>query len=363
MTDFRNNNFDALRLIGAILVLWGHTFILTGGIPASILAMSVHTFGVKIFFVISGYLIAKSWQNDPHLLRYAQRRALRIFPALAGCVIFTALVIGPIFTTAPLGDYFSSHLFWAYFKNIGLHINYQLPGMFLSNPVANSVNGSLWTLPVELIAYIVCPILVIIGSWGKLGRILLFALAVVFVGLDLYGRTLSPQEHLPFIIYATDWIYAGQLWSYFLLGSVYALLKLERFVSLRLAVVLCVLYAILPLSGYKAFVPAFILIPYVTLAFALSPRIKQFDFIVLKGDYSYGLYLYAFPVQQIVTQTFGPIPVLAHFLISLQLTWILAYCSWRFIEAPALKFKPVHPKKRLAASNAKNSRSDGEADD
>ena len=341
MTEARNNNFDLLRLLGAVMVLWGHTFVLLALTPNSVLAMSVHTMGVKVFFVISGYLITKSWISDPHIWRYALRRALRIMPALIGCVLFTALVIGPIFTSVSAKEYFTDRLFLAYFKNIVFHVNYGLPGMFENNPIPHAVNGSLWTLPAEMVAYFLCPLLVYISTRFKFGTLLVCLAVLGFVAFDYAARSWPADRISQYILYATNWVYAGQLLSYFWIGMIVVLLNLERFFTLRTALVLVVLAALVPLSGYKVFLPAFIIIPLVTLAFALSPRLTVFDSILSRGDISYGLYLYAFPVQQVVNQIAYPIGLVEHFLISLTITTLLAILSWKFVESPALKFKPV----------------------
>jgi len=353
-TDARNNNFDLLRLLGAVMVLWGHTFVLLALTPNSVLAMSVHTMGVKVFFVISGYLITKSWISDPHIWRYALRRALRIMPALIGCVLFTALVIGPIFTSVSAREYFTDRLFCAYFKNIAFHVNYGLPGMFENNPIPRAVNGSLWTLPAEMVAYVLCPVLVYISTRVKFGTWLVCLAVLAFVAFDYTARAWPADRISQYIFYATNWVYAGQLLSYFWIGMIVVLLNLERFFTLRTALVLVVLTALVPLSGYKVFLPAFVIIPLVTLAFALSPRLTAFDPLLSRGDISYGLYLYAFPVQQVVNQIAYPIGLIEHFLISLTLTTLLAILSWKFVESPALKYKPV---KSVRAERADTARS------
>src|ERR1700752_3329146 len=88
--DKNDKGFDLLRLIGALLVLYGHAFPLAGQPAPGFLGNHIQTVGVKIFFVISGYLITKSWLNDPSLPRFAKKRFLRIFPGLAANVAFVA---------------------------------------------------------------------------------------------------------------------------------------------------------------------------------------------------------------------------------------------------------------------------------
>src|SRR5579871_1464824 len=92
----RLNNFDHVRLFGALLVIYGHAYPLTGTVIPGFAANGVATIGVKIFFSISGYLVAQSWLRDPNIVRFFTRRALRIFPALIAVVLLSTFVLGPI---------------------------------------------------------------------------------------------------------------------------------------------------------------------------------------------------------------------------------------------------------------------------
>lgn len=109
------NGFDVLRLIAAALVIWGHAYPLTGHVAPGLFGNGVHTLGVKIFFVISGFLITGSWMSDPHVARYARKRALRIMPGLVAICVLTAIALGPAVTSLPLAGYFRSRETWLYF--------------------------------------------------------------------------------------------------------------------------------------------------------------------------------------------------------------------------------------------------------
>lgn len=138
------------------MVLYGHSFVLLGlREPLFMSWLPLGPLGVFIFFTISGYLVSESWDRDPHLLRFFQRRLLRILPGLAVCVLLTVGVLGPLLTTLPLADYFSNPHTLGYLRTIGLYITYYLPGVFDGNRYPNAVNGSLWSLPVEFLMYIV----------------------------------------------------------------------------------------------------------------------------------------------------------------------------------------------------------------
>ena len=345
MTSVHDNNFDALRFFGALLVLWGHTFTLTGGVPPATLAMSLNTLGVKIFFVISGFLIAKSWRSDPSVVRFAQRRALRVFPALIGVVLFSALIIGPLFTDLPLDQYFRHPHFWSYFQNIALRIHYALPAVFTDTPIPHAVNGSLWTLPVEIVAYMAVPI--VLSVTALLRRIpmsvaaLLLSVTGAIIALDIWGRFQPVETQASWTVYATNWLVSLQLVSYFFIGLCIAVLRLERFMTYWMALALIVLAVVIPWRGMWAFLPAFFVIPVAVLAFSLSPRIALFDPLSRYGDLSYGLYLYAYPVQQAVSSVTGITHPTAHFALSAAITLVLAAGSWHLIEKQALKLKPT----------------------
>lgn len=149
-TPLRGTNlFDALRIIAAAMVIIGHAWPLSGlsGVP-TFAGMKIRHVGVYIFFVISGYLLARSWNRDPRPLAFIVRRALRIFPALFAVILLTILVVGPLLTVQPPGGYWGQRSFWNYFMNFLLLAEYELPGVFVNNPTP-PVNGSLWSLGPE----------------------------------------------------------------------------------------------------------------------------------------------------------------------------------------------------------------------
>ena len=160
----RENNFDSVRLIAAAAVIYGHAHPLTQTPDRVFWGNSVESFAVKVFFVISGFLITASWLSDPSPFRYFAKRALRIFPALAVVVAVSALVLGPLVTTLPLSSYFASPQVPAYFSNIALRPVYYLPGVFDRLPYPGAVNGSLWSLPAEFAMYLLLPLLCVLGA-------------------------------------------------------------------------------------------------------------------------------------------------------------------------------------------------------
>jgi peptidoglycan/LPS O-acetylase OafA/YrhL len=333
----RDNNFDFMRLVGAALVIVGHAFVLTGEAPPGMLGMGLHSLGVKIFFVVSGYLVTESWLRDPSVLRFLLRRSLRIFPALIACVLMTVLLLGPVVTRLPMTDYLVSPVTWDYLSNIALYVRFGLPGVFESNTFPNAVNGSLWTLPVEFVAYSLLPLVLLLmrlrgGAW--LAAALALGLVIAEIGLRGFPITEQP------VIYATGVISGLQLTTYFVIGSAYRLLRLERFLHVHWAALLLATSMLVPVGGVTLALWQYLAIPYVTLAFAM-PRVAHFARVSRYGDFSYGLYLYAFPMQQLAVLLSGNEHTpYANMAFALATAGMLAVFSWHYVERPAQALKP-----------------------
>ncbi len=152
----RSNNFDSLRFLAAVAVLVSHSFAMAYGTrpgvqPLTIFSRNQTDLGsvaVLVFFVISGYLITRSFDRSPQPLQFLEARVLRIFPGLFLTLVLAAALLGPTVTTFPLGDYFrNSNTAQYIFGGVSLiWLQYDLPGVFLANPTPGVVNGSLWTL-------------------------------------------------------------------------------------------------------------------------------------------------------------------------------------------------------------------------
>jgi peptidoglycan/LPS O-acetylase OafA/YrhL len=333
----RENNFDFLRLIGALLVIYGHAYPLTGTVSPGYAGNGVATIGVKIFFVISGYLVALSWIRDGNLIRFFLRRSLRIFPALAVVVVLTVLVLGPLQTSLPLTEYFNSGSVAFYLCNIALYINYSLPGVFEHNVYPNAVNGSLWSLPAEFFMYLLTPIL--LARIVNVQRLVFAAITAAFVVLSLVLVHAIPRTS-QLVIYATDVRVWLQVAPYFVIGAAVALYRLERLANIYVAFVALLALSVFetPLVVKEAMV--MMVLPYVSLSFGLG-HAPIFDRITRKNDLSYGVFLLGFPVEQTVTATLGPqIGPWAETIIASVVCIGLAYLLWNLVERPALAWKP-----------------------
>ena len=351
------NNFDLLRLLGAALVLFAHSFALTRTsepLP-SFMHESWGEVGVVVFFSISGFLIARSWVYDPKPLSFAVKRGLRLMPALVISLLLTALVLGALATTLPLNAYLkhpSTKLF--VINNATFQSNYGLPGVFGANPYPNAVNGSLWTLPLELKAYCLVLVLGLLGLLGR--RRLLMPLVAAFAaalaisslrdaipyGNHLVAMMVDIQAPPAIVAQASAGVFQeyARLTAAFAIGA--SLFALARWVPLRwsIAGALAVVWAIATFAGGENASPTAtaLLLPYLVLLLAYrTSRLVRMP--TRWGDYSYGLYIFAFPVQQAVALWLAPSSGWVMFIVATPIVLALAIASWHLVEAPALTLK------------------------
>lgn len=335
--DHRSNNFDALRVIGALAVMLGHGYALTARpleIPV-ILGYPLQTIGVIIFFVISGYLITASWSRTKNPLTYAVARCLRIFPALILVVLVTALVLGPAVSGLSRHDYFANPWTTQYVvDNLKLRVMFELPGVWGDLPYPRAVNGSLWTLFVEFLCYVAVPFLFIFPRYVRPVAGLL-ALGIVIH----WART--PIEESP-LFWAVRLRDAAGLWIFFAAGALLRLLS-ERFSRFRFRTDVAVagivlLFLVTDLAPGYALPLAAVTMAYAVLTIGLA-RTPYLARTARFGDFSYGLYLWAFPVQQLVIDVFGVQRMAINLLLVVSITFVPAFISWHLVEHPSMKLK------------------------
>lgn len=341
----RSNNFDFLRVVGALTVMFAHSFALRGrpeGIPL-VFGHPLQTLGVILFFAISGYLITASFQRTRNPVTYLVARCLRIFPALVVVVVLTALVLGPLVTTLTREEYFAHPWTFDYItNNIRLWVQFQLPGVWNENPLPGAVNGSLWTLFVEFLCYLAAPLLFLFP------RLLRPFAALVAVGVTIWLAEM-PQEESP-VFYAVRLRDASLLWVFFAGGAFLRLalttwswFRLRTDVAVAMIAVQTVVSSVWPDWGLEL---SAITIPYavLTIGLARTPYVAR---SARFGDFSYGLYLYAFPVQQLVIDVWGVHGTVVNFLVVLAITLVFAVLSWHLVERPAMALKDVLLRRRV----------------
>ena len=321
-----SNNFDALRLLSALFVFISHSLALSGRTAPSFMGgYGIGSVGLFVLFATGGYLVTASWQSDPDLGRYMVRRFLRIWPGYAVAVLASACV-GWAIAVDEQGRYAA----WHFLSNLWLQ---RFEDWFFRRPGAHPMlNGSLWTIPTTIFWYATLGLLAA-ASRGWLR----WVMAVVFIGgaaafWFIVGET-GAQWLLRFGTSTSAW----HLGMFFCAG---ALLRAAPALSSPVGAA-CIVggaAALLVLDEYT--LALWLLVPLATVLIGRAswPLLRA---VGRRGDYSYGVYLYAWPVQQLVTQALGPQapwPVLL--LAALAITAVCAWLSWHLVERWVLRLKP-----------------------
>lgn len=333
------NNFNLIRLIAAWLVIYSHAWAITGTAGNDHLAQltltkSAGAFAVDVFFAISGFLVAASFERNGWR-DFLVARALRIYPALIVCIALTAFILGPALTTD--AQYWRDATTWRYlWANATLwRAEFWLPGVFDAMP-RTAVNGSLWTLPIEGRLYLA---LLIAGALGML-RPWRYAAAwaLAIVGACAFALLRGPlPEYLSYLIWVT---------SFFITGTLVWVLR-ER-IRLWWPILVTLLIAAALTRGTPAFHAAyFALVAYGTFYLGFAPRLPTIE----KNDLSYGVYLYGWPMQQLALLA-GATTLALNIAAATAMTLVCAALSWFAVERPALRLKRRWSRSLGAASLA-----------
>ncbi len=331
----RHNNFDALRLIAALMVVHGHGADLTGQTIGGLWNLPFHRVGLDIFFAISGYLVTGSWERTPARADFLLKRCLRIFPGLIACVAVTVFVLGVWATTLPLGRYLAAGGL-LYFTNVALFLQLKLPGVFTDSAAGAAVNGSLWSLGPEFICYFTIPALAVLRTRFRLAALLVLAFGAGTVSIAVFAGRLPM---LP-LIWHIDPKYALAEVPFFAVGSLLCLVERHLARTGRVEAMwradLCLLFMILNFGvsawfGWGNLPVEWLTLPYMVIGFgrmALPGLSRAGRF----GDASYGTYLYAWPIQKLVLELLprDPLPVLTCAALSL----CAGLLSWHLVERP-----------------------------
>ena len=326
--------FDAMRLALALTIFAVHAYFVSQGddlhLWSSPLRPMLVTL-VPLFFSVSGFLVTGSAIRTGSIPVFLTFRALRIVPALIPVVTLSAVVLGPLLTTRPLSDYFFSRAFFEYFGNVFGLTRYYLPGVFETNPMPY-VNVNLWTLRPEYLSYALMAAAMLTGLLPRRRTLTIcfLALSVVLTIANLFDPSLSEgneggyRPNVP--------IY------YFMMGAVAFHWRDQIVLDVRLfagSLALAYLALRYPGCAYLAAYPTMYCMIY--LAMQQPPSLALLE----KGDYSYGVYIYGFPIQQSLLFLF---PVFRQswvllLVVGVSMTLGIAMLSWHWIERPALKLK------------------------
>lgn len=333
LSNNRPAGFDYMRIALAAAIICLHGANVTLGLDRAMEVVGhfrmVNAMLLAFFFALSGFLVTASLLRCKSLISFVGLRVLRIVPALVVETTLSAVIIGPLCTALPLGDYFADAKFHAYFLNIVGDIHFELPGVFLHNPSAGLVNAQLWTVPYELWCYAILALLAAITVCFN--RVLYLGFLVLTqVGLVCYDIDHSDQLFIH--------LRPHLLVFCFLLGVGFYLWR-DKVPFNRATCLFAFLLCAAGLAGGRG--DAMFAAPAAYVACYLGLMNPPRSWIVSSGDYSYGMYLYGFVIQQCVAAAFGPSmqswPL--NVLISLPVAFGVAVASWHLVEkhAPRLR--------------------------
>ena len=338
-----SNNFDFIRILAAILVLIGHSPILFKNQNFSfdpllkIFGYPAHLLGLFIFFIISGFLITKSWETKKNTFEFIISRIVRIFPALLFTIVCTTFILGPLFTTHSLVEYFQSEITYKQLLNLTLfRVYYELPGVFEFNPYNYAVNGSIWSLAYEFTCYL----LILFWGYGQLFKSKWIGLSVFIVTVVLLtmfkNDFVKNTPIIPLLGLNTDRMI--EFLIVFFTGSIFY--QFRKIIFFNWIGYLLITILVIAARMYQLpLIFNTIIIAYLTFGIVFSKKIKL-NRIGKYGDFSYGFYLFAFPIQQMIAYLFPKdTNLLILVIISILLTFVAAIISWNFIEKPSLKLK------------------------
>lgn len=332
----RNNNFNLIRMLAATAVLISHSYPLALGSTAieplsAWLGLSLGELAVITFFCVSGFFISLSRDRAPTNLDFFSARFLRIYPGLTLVLLLSVFLIGPIFTTLGTLEYFRSGAIYSYLSNnlMLFSMKFQLPGVFENNPWPG-INGSLWTLFYEMTLYILVGGLGAFAFYGRgvrfAGFLLVYAIVYIAFKVTLANTLLLNDLHRAQFFFT---------WSLpFVLGM--SLYRYRQHIQHRFVWVL-------PLAAlaawsyqkpwfFESFVAAWTYLIFY-LGFATNRVVDRYNQL---GDYSYGMYIYAFPVQEILAHQAKGITPISMMLVAFPIVLVAAMFSWHVIEKPAM---------------------------
>ncbi len=324
------NRFNTIRLIAAITVIFSHAFPITGSLePLENFTgqASLGTLAVAAFFVISGFLIPASLDRGS-ITQYAIKRGFRIMPGLVVSVLVSAFVFGLSFTQLRTVEYLLHPQTWGFLGNgLFLPMGYDLPGVFELHPM-RAVNSSLWSLKFEMACYAFVIVSFAVARLRRAAVIAawLFSMAVAPMIADDAGGV---------------WFYIDQatgLFRFFGMGMLFYLFADRIYIRRDWGWLTGALVVV------SAFTPFFLEVAatagayaVITLAYCCGDRFRR---ATTRGDISYGVYVYAFPIQQsLLSVSLGfAMPWLANALLTLPLVMLAGLLSWLAVEKPALEF-------------------------
>lgn len=333
------NAFNTIRLLAAIAVLFSHAYELTG-LPEPLETLTgqatIGQLSVAAFFVISGFLISASFDRST-FASFVGKRARRILPGLSVAVALTVFVLGPIASSFDPGEYFQHRGTWTYLGQAAfLPLNQTLPGVFTNSP-STAVNGSLWSLRFEVACYLALCVLMYIRPL-RLPLLLVIWLTSFYFAGPFTARPPAGTTGAEYYL-----VLFASLFRFFGAGMLFY--NLAQWIPINSAAMMtgfaiCVCAAFTPyFNNFLSIAGAYSLLSFSYLAPSWFANITE------RGDVSYGVYIYAYPIQQLfvgpsyaIAFSAGFSPAAVNTALALPVTAIAGVLSWRLIEKPMIHF-------------------------
>ncbi len=339
----RANNFDFLRLLFAVLVIFSHSYSLVGGPLVSEPALGITrgqatlgSLSVAGFFLISGFLIVASWQRSPRLGPFLRRRSIRIYPGFVASMVVMALVVAPLGADAGVATVTAGQLGKLVGQSALLH-RYTSPGVFGGLPFPHDINGAVWTIPYEFGCYLLTAAAGVAGLLRPKVALTLLGLAVAAgVGMAATGWGPDVGRLEAVLQVPAQW---PPFLAYFWAGAAFYLWRRHVPHSLGLAAGAAGLLAagvFVPLA-WRALLPT--CGAYLLFWVAFHPRLPLHGFGRF-GDFSYGTYLYAWSIQQLLVLWLGPrLSAPGLFALAAPASVAAGVASWYLVEKPFMALK------------------------
>ncbi len=354
----RDNNLNLIRFLAATAVVYGHAF----GVPGRdsveplhrLLGLGAGDLGVDVFFFVSGLLVTGSFFGKS-ILHFAWARFTRIFPGLWFSLALCVLVAGLFFSPLPSFEFWSRHDTLTYLARNAT----MLPGIGAQQSLPNALdpsdpvfNTSLWTLPHELQMYI---LLAVLGLIGGLRSPLLAGSVALLGAVAVIAEKFLGVEAIAFDRARFLYFFFSGASIYLLRGSV--VLRWRYFLACTVIVLAAIAGSASYLLRQVALASA---LPYLLLWLAYVPKgfIRRFNSV---GDYSYGIYIYALPIQLVLFRTAAGSQPLANFILTMLIVLPVAAASWHLLERRALRIPmPTFGRRAAPAIVPARLRADGD---
>lgn len=329
----RDNNLNLIRFVCASAVIVSHSWVLLGAPdPAQgyLRSCNLGDIAVRSFFFLSGYLILKSGMTGNDAEEFLAARVLRIFPGLIVAVLACVFIMGPLASNLSIHNYFLHPGTWRFLHEMVLYrTGESLPGVFEQGHLLNQVDGVFWTLPVEWTMYVVVLALCLVVRaktfWGR-SRVRTLLITIAAFALTIQMIPLADRSRVRSCIF------------YFVFGAICYLIR--KWILLSIPVALLFFGTDILLIGFHGYDIGTRLFPlalgYMLITFGFHPAALVRSFHRF-GDYSYGLYIYAFPIQQLNITYIHESWML--FALSYPPSLFAAVLSWHYIEKPCLSIK------------------------